>query len=385
MKKILLATMEFPPQLGGIATYTANMARALASHNVVVYAPQEAGASEFDQHEEYTIVRKKQLYRAVWPRWIRAVFQMRAIVKKEQIEMIIVHHVLPLGYAAWIIKKILKVPYLVISHGTDVVYGTQTSWKKRWLRKIIRDSEQVVFNSESLRRRFLERLPEFENRSMVMYPCPDALFSRTPVREEIDTLRRTLALEGKKVVLSVGRLDDGKGFPHLIRAFSDILKKETHAVWVVIGDGPKREMIVSEIQKRQLQNVVRYIGGVSHEKLPQYYYLADLFVLLTHPDDGREEGLGLVFLEAAAAGKAIVAGKSGGVEEAVIDGETGQVLDVYHEAQKITDTIVALLGNHDERDRMGRAGRQRILEIFQWEIQLKKLEPWIGPIDHIVS
>ena len=70
--------------------------------------------------------------------------------------MIIVHHVLPLGYAAWIIKKILKVPYLVISHGTDVVYGTQTSWKKRWLRKIIRDSEQVVFNSESLRRRFLE-------------------------------------------------------------------------------------------------------------------------------------------------------------------------------------------------------------------------------------
>lgn len=385
MKKILLATMEFPPQLGGIATYTANMARALASHNVVVYAPQEAGASEFDQHEEYTIVRKKQLYRAVWPRWIRAVFQMRAIVKKEQIEMIIVHHVLPLGYAAWIIKKILKVPYLVISHGTDVVYGTQTSWKKRWLRKIIRDSEQVVFNSESLRRRFLERLPEFENRSMVMYPCPDALFSRTPVREEIDTLRRTLALEGKKVVLSVGRLDDGKGFPHLIRAFSDILKKETHAVWVVIGDGPKREMIVSEIQKRQLQNVVRYIGGVSHEKLPQYYYLADLFVLLTHPDDGREEGLGLVFLEAAAAGKAIVAGKSGGVEEAVIDGETGQVLDVYHEAQKITDTIVTLLGNHDERERMGRAGRQRILEIFQWEIQLKKLEPWIGPIDHIVS
>ncbi len=382
MKKILLATMEFPPTFGGIATYVADTARNLTPEKVIVYAPGTPGDGEFDQDEPYTIIRKRQLSRMVWPRWIRSAFQMRSIVKKEGIEMIVVNHVLPLGYAAWIVKKLKKIPYIIISHGTDIVYGTRTSWKKKWLRKIMQDSEQIIFNSESLRRRFLERLPEFEHKSTVMYPCPDAIFSRTPDGKVVEDLRRTLALEGKKVVLSVGRLDDGKGFPHLVRAFSEILKKEPHAVWIVIGDGPKREDVIAEIQRRQLQNVVRYIGAIPHEDLPRYYYLADVFVLLTHPDNGREEGLGLVFLEAAAAGLVVVAGKSGGVEEAVQDRVTGRVLDVYHEANKIVDVVAELLGNPEERRRMGDLGKARVAEVFQWEMQLKKLEPWIGPIEH---
>ncbi len=382
MKKILLATMEFPPTFGGIATYVADTARNLTPEKVVVYAPVTPGDREFDQNEPYTIIRKKQLSGMVWPRWIRSAFQMKSIVKKEGIEMIVVNHVLPLGYAAWIVKKMKKIPYVIISHGTDMVYGTRTSWKKKWLTKIIKDADQIIFNSESLRRRFLERLPEFEQKSTVMYPCPDVIFSRPPEVEVVENLRRTLALEGKKVVLSVGRLDDGKGFPHLVRAFSEILKKEPHTVWIVIGDGPKREDIVAEIQRRQLQNVVRYIGAIPHGDLPRYYHLADVFVLLTHPDNGREEGLGLVFLEAAAAGLAVVAGKSGGVEEAVQDRVTGRVLDVYHEANKIVDVVAELLGNPKERKRMGDLGKVRIAEVFQWEMQLKKLEPWIGPIEH---
>lgn len=379
MKKILLATLEFPPHIGGIASYVHQFAAALDPQKVVVYASKQKNDTEFDKNQSYKIIRKKILSsRIVWPRWFKTCFQLRSIIKKEGIELVVVNHVLPLGYAAWIQKKMKATPFVIVSHGTDVIYATENKWKKYWLKKLVRDSEQVIFNSESLKRRFLERLPEFEQKCTVMYPCPDDIFKISPPQEKIETLRRTLALQGKKVILSVGRLDEGKGFPHMIRALDDILRREPHTVWILVGDGPKREEIQKEIQDRSLQNVIRYIGALPHEELVPFYYLADLFVLLTHPDQGREEGLGLVFLEAAAAGLPIVAGKSGGVDEAVVSGETGVVLDVYHEANKIVDAICQLLADPDERKKLGTAGRARIDGIFDWKIQLEKIKPWIG-------
>ena len=379
MKKMLLATLEFPPHIGGIASYVHQFANAFAPEKMVVYAPKQKESIEFDKTQSYKIIRKRPLTAPiVWPRWIRTVFQFKSIVQKEKIEIIAVNHVLPLGYAAWWMKKRKHIPYIIISHGTDIVYATRSTWKKYWLKKIVRDSDQVLFNSESLKRRFLEQMPEFESKCTVVYPWPDEIFSTPPAVEKIEMLRRTLALQGKKVVLSVGRLDEGKGFPHMIRIFDDILRQEPHAVWVLVGDGPKGKELLKEIQDRSLQNVVRYVGAVPHEELPVYYYLADMFVLLTHPDNGREEGLGLVFLEAAAAGLPIIAGKSGGVSEAVIDGETGRLLDVYHEAHKVVDTVCELLSDKERGKILGNAGKKRIEEIFNWKTQLEKIKPWVS-------
>ncbi len=378
MKKILLATLEFPPTIGGIATYVAQFARSLEPDRVCVYAPKIAGDKEYDQKEPYKIFRKKQLLSFFWPRWILTIVHFFSIVKKEKIEIILVNHVLPLGYAAILVKKIKKIPYIVISHGTDVLYASASPWKRKMLRLVIQEAEQVVFNSESIKRRFLERLPEFEQKSVVVYPCPDTMFLSSVDVEKVEKLRRSLALQGKKVILSVSRMDIGKGFQHLVHAMPEILVREPHAVWVIVGDGPKRAEIFEAVQKLSLQNVVRFIGSVPHEELAVYYHLADLFVLLTHTAGEREEGLGLVFLEAATAGKAIVAGKSGGVEEAVIDGETGRVFDVYHEAHKVVDTIVELLGDKEKSAEYGAAGRQRIEQIFNWKIQLQKLNPWLN-------
>ena len=379
MKKILLATLEFPPTIGGIASYVQQFAGALDPANVIVYAPRQRGDREFDTTQKYSVIRKNPLTLAIfWPRWIRAAFQFISIIKKQKIEVVLINHILPLGYVAWFAKKRKHTPYIIISHGTDIIYASRSKWKKHWVRKIVQDSEQVVFNSESLRRRFLERFPEFESKCMVMYPWPDEQFFLSPTSEKIETLRRTLALQGKKVILSVGRLDEGKGFPHMIRAFEGILEREPHAVWIIVGDGPKREELLEQIQIRSLQNVTRYIGPVSHNELSIYYYLADIFVLLTHPDNGREEGLGLVFLEAAAAGLPIIAGKSGGVSEAVVDGETGRVLDVFHEANKIVEAVCEILSHEDTAKKYGIAGKKQIEEIFNQKTQLEKLKPWIG-------
>src|SRR5690606_19476475 len=112
--------------------------------------------------------------------------------------------------------------------------------------------------------------------------------------------------------------------------------------------------------------------------LKQYYYLADLFVLLTHPDEGREEGLGLVFLEAAAAGLPAVAGRSGGVEEAVLHAETGLVVDLYHGDTGVIESVVTMLKNEEYASSLGMRAKARIESQFVWKNQVKVLGPWLS-------
>lgn len=377
MKKILIITLEFPPQVGGIATYVRYFAESLKDNEVVVLAPKYKHAKGFDKQLNFKVVRKNPYWsKFIWPRWLRLFWQVFWLVRREKIEIIYLHHILPVGYVGWLIKKLLKIPYLVFSHGTDIEAGTRSAWKRRMLKKITLASEQIIFNSESLKQRLLRILPELENKMSVLYPCPELIFFQAPAKEVLNKLSGQYALDGKKVILTIARMSEGKGYPHLLRIFPKILEQIHNAVWLVIGDGVKKDWFIKEMQKKNLQNVIRFAGEVPHEELKNYYYLADLFVLLTHPDEGREEGLGLVFLEAAACGLPVIAGKSGGVEEAVIHGQTGLVVDIYKGDKQIVDTIVGLLQNEEYAKRLGENAQARMKSDFQWEHQMKVIEKW---------
>lgn len=376
-KKTLIVTLEYPPQVGGIATFVHELANALDPANTIVLAPPMKESEEWDKSQKYTVVRRPLLYpRFIWPRWLKAMREVLAEVKKEKIELVMIHHVLPIGYAARAALKRRKTPFLLFSHGTDMIAGTKNAWKKNRVAGIAAKAEQVILNSESLKRRFLREFPQFESKALVLYPCPEAALKTPPPEDELNKLRAQYGLEGKKVLLSVSRLDEGKGFPHAVRLMSDILKNSPHLVWFIAGDGPKRNELISLIQKKSLQNVVRYIGLVPHKDIKPFYYLADLFMLLTHPDEGREEGLGLVFLEAQAVGLPVVAGKSGGVEEAVVHGQTGLVYDVRTEGTKIIKAVSDLLNNDDARKQMGARGKERIDAEFNWPRQIGKISKW---------
>ena len=385
MKKTLIMTLEFPPQVGGIATYTHDLANALDPEKVVVLAP--GGADEFasvkqkaewDAKQKYKIIRKKMLFpRFIWPRWIPLLFQAMRIVRKEKIKVIFVQHVLPVGYVGIMIKKIFRIPFLLFSHGTDLLAGTNTAWKKKMVTKVSNAAERVIFNSNSLQDRFLRVLPQFEKKSFVLYPCPEPSFLESPSREKIDNLRRQYALEGKQVLLSVSRLDEGKGFLYMIRYMSKILESAPNLVWFIIGGGFKRDTIMDAIRKNNLQNIVRFIGEIPHEELPVYFYTSDVFVLLTHPDEGKEEGLGLVFLEASAAGLPIIAGRSGGVPEAVLDQETGLVVEATNKDQ-VVSSVLKFLQEKAYARQLGMSAKSRMIRDFNWPKQIKLLEPWIG-------
>lgn len=377
MKKTLIITLEFPPDVGGIATYVRDIAAAIGD-SACVLAPETAMPEESRSGDGYRVIRKKLFFPSfAWPRWIPLIVAAIATARREKIELALIHHALPAGYAGIFLKKFLGVPFVLFSHGTDFVAGTRTAWKKKMFSRVAAAAEAVVFNSQSLRRRFLLAFPSFENKAIVSYPCPSPEFYTAPPAQDVEALRDRYGLRGKKVLLSVARITDGKGFPHLARMLPKILEREPNLVWIVAGGGDKQAEFLETVQKLHLQNVVRYAGEVPHEALRVFYYAADVFVLLTHPDEGREEGLGLVFLEAASAGLPIVAGRSGGVQEAVAHQETGYVLDVHQNEKGIIDAIVELLHNPAKAREIGVRGQERIRREFQWEEQMRKLSQWL--------
>ena len=369
--KTLIITLEYPPQIGGVASYTYNLAKNMAGEDVVVYAPKMNGDVEFDRKNKWKVTRGKPNFLFVWPRWLRMLAQVWSLVKKEKIQRIYVHNALPAGYVAYLLKKFKKIPYIVFFHGTDLELGIKN--KKNKLKKVCAAAEKIVVNSNFLQNKFKSAFEDLKKEITVIYPCPDDVFLQKAPEAELKKLKSQLALEGKSVIITVARMTEGKGYPHLIRLLPKILEKVPNLVWLIIGDGPKKDEIIKSIQKNYLQNVTRFIGKLPYTDLPKYYQLADLFVLLTHPDESSaEEARGTAFVEAAASRLPVVAGPAGGVEEAVQNMQTGLVVDVYQD-QSIISAVTELLRNKDYAKQMGRAGMERVMREFNWPEQLKKL------------
>lgn len=368
--KRLIVTLEYPPQVGGIASYVFNFLSHVSKDDFVVYAPAQPGDQEFDQKQAWKTYRHKAYY-PFWPRWMRMFLQILRIVVFEDIKEVYVHQVLPAGYAAWLLKRFKKIPYTVFLHGTDVIAGTKSKWKEMWFTKVLLGADKVVANSHFLEKKVKSVIDNIGD-IKIIYPCPNDNFLKAVPEEQVELLKNKLALNGKKVVLTVSRMVDGKGYPHIIRLLSAISSKVPNLVWLFIGDGPKKKTIMDLVQKNNLQNIVRFLGALPNDQLPQYYHSADLFVLLSHQDQEAEESWGGVYLEAAACGVPVVAGRVGGVDEAVEHLRTGVIVDVYHE-KSVVSSIVDLLNNKNFAEELGKAGKERVEREFLWEKQINKL------------
>lgn len=368
MKRTLIITLEYPPQIGGIATYISGYSKHLGG-DAFIWAPKNKEAKE-----EQNVFRGEPYFLLFWPRWFKLFFQIRKIVKQENIEIIHVHHVLPVGYVARLIQKLYKTPYLVFLHGTDVQMAVRTKRKKKLYLKILKKAEKVIVNSEYLKSQVIKDAQKLENKIVIVNPCPSDKFLQMP-NADLEKLRTELALGGKKVVLTVSRIAEGKGHSLFLQDLPEIIKEVPNVIWLVAGSGEKSEVFWQIVCEKNLQNFVRFLGNVPNGELQKYYNLADIFLLLTHKDKERDlqEGFGLVFLEAGATGLPSVAGISGGVEEAVLNNQTGFVVDAYDDIS-VKSAVVKLLQDETLAKTFGKNAKNRVEQEFTWPKQLKKLD-----------
>src|SRR5262249_33102175 len=131
-----------------------------------------------------------------------------------------------------------------------------------------------------------------------------------------------------EMILFVGRLVEKKGVEYLLNAMPSVIRAYPRAVLVIIGEGTQRPELEELARKLGIQPWVRFLGRIPNDELPKYYAAADVFVGPSVIDKfGDTEGLGIVFLEAAACQVAIIGTSVGGISDVLINEVTGTQID----------------------------------------------------------
>lgn len=363
MRRTLFATLEFPPYRGGVAHFYASLCHHLPAHQLTVATPPQTGAAGFDRTTPYQVVRTPLLSTSpwVWPKWWMGVHRLGALVDEHNIQQLVVGQALPLGTVAWLLHRTRGLPYVVFAHGMEI---TMTHGRRALLlRAILTNAAAVIGNSEFTRGEVLRRGGRPAT-THVVSPGPHTwpMIHQDDVAK-LDALHR---LRGAPVVLCVGRLVERKGFDTLVAAFAAVHRSLPQARCVIVGDGPYRAKLQQLVTRHRLDPAVILTGGLDTRALAHWYERCDVFTMLPRRlANGDVEGFGLVYLEANRFGKPVVATRSGGVPEAVVDGVTG-LLVPEGDAEAAARALLRLLRDPALAHRLGIQGLERVEREFNW-------------------
>jgi phosphatidylinositol alpha-1,6-mannosyltransferase len=258
-------------------------------------------------------------------------------------------------------------PYALFAYGLDVIeplYGTVAPWRVTDFRRAAR----VIACSAGTAAIAAERLGVDRARTRVVHPGIDTGGYVAPNRDEVAALRSTLGLIGDRIILSVGRLVPRKGFDRALRAFAEYRGTHRRGEYLIAGDGPERSALEALANELGVREQVRFLGAVDERTKITLYELCDVFAMPNSLMKNTDwEGFGIVFLEAARAGKPSLGGANGGVPDAIIDGVTGLLVD-SSDPRRVTEGLARLLSDDALRARLGAAARARAAAKFDWPV-----------------
>lgn len=368
MKKALLVTIDFPPAFGGVAAYWQRVAGSLAENRLVVLAPPAQGSQEASN-----VIRRPLAFRWLWPRWLRAVWAMWRVYKQQACNVIVAAQVLPIGTAAYVLHKVCRIPYAVQVYGMDLALASQSARKRALVKRILSHACSVVVNSQATRELAIESGADAAS-CIVVYPIPP---KPEAISESEENIRARYGLVGKKVVLTVGRLVARKGQDVVIQAMKRMRRDVPECVYVVVGDGPDRARL--ENLAGETGEPVMFLGSLPQKEKNALFHVCDVFVMPSRSAPDDVEGFGMVFLEAGAFGKPVIGGRSGGVSEAVIEGQTGLLVDP-ESVPEVGEAIVKVLTDQVLAETLGRGGKAAWQNRWDWDKEMQHFEKIFGMI-----
>jgi phosphatidyl-myo-inositol dimannoside synthase len=372
MKRHLLVTNDFPPKVGGIQNYLWDLWRRLdpASY-VVLTASSHDGAAAFDAEQAERGVHIERVPEPILffptPGALAAV---RRCARQHEVDMVLLDPALPLG----LLGPRLDVPYGVILHGAEVTVPGRLPGSRAALARVLRGARLVVSAGRYPAAEALHAAPGIAGRVVEIPPGVDAA-AVTPLKAAARRAARArlgLPAHGP-LVASVSRLVPRKGMDVLIEAVDRLAPSYPDLVLAIAGDG--RDLARLQRLAVASPQCVRVLGRVSDEDRTALLGAADVFVMACRSRwfGLEQEGFGIVFLEAAAAGVPQVAGDSGGASEAVLDGVTGLVVEAPGDPGAVAEALRSLLADPARRRRMGRAARARVQETFDSDVLASRL------------
>jgi phosphatidylinositol alpha-1,6-mannosyltransferase len=372
VKRHLLVTNDFPPKVGGIQNYLWDLwSRLDPASFVVLTASSDDAAASFDAAQAARGVRIERVPGSILffptPQAQRAIEEC---VRSHGIDLVLLDPALPLG----LLGPRLAVPYGVILHGAEVAVPARLPGARDALARVLRGASIVLSAGGYPAAEGRRAAPDLAAPVINIPPGVDTTSVAPFKAPERRAARARLGLPATGPLLaSVSRLVPRKGMDVLIEAAGRLEPSYPDLVVAIGGDGRDR---------RRLQRLaavspadVRLLGRVSDEDRTALVGAADVFVMACRNRwlGLEQEGFGIVFLEAAAAGVPQVAGDSGGAPEAVLDGVTGLVVADPSDPGAVAEAIRTLLADPERRRRMGRAARTRVQETFDTDVLASRL------------
>jgi len=345
MKTILL-TLEYPPFKGGVANYYGHL---------VKHWPEKAGFEVINHTKGH---------------WLLALKKLRTALKKNSETFVLIGQILPLGTVAYLAYLIKPFNYGVFLHGMDFTFALKKSRKRRLTALILKKAKKIICANSYVASLVGDFKSELKDKIIVVNPGVDnssinRLENTTPL------LQDKYQTKDKVTLLSLGRLVKRKGVDTVIKALASLDSETKSKICYLVAGTGEADYYLKELAA--LKEVkVTFVGEVSDLEKWSFLDLCDIFVMPSRSINGDFEGFGIVYLEANLYGKPVIAGRSGGVSDAVIDKETGLLVDP-EKVEAVAAAIKFLVNNPEERQRLGKAGRERVIRDFLWDKQIKKL------------
>jgi phosphatidylinositol alpha-1,6-mannosyltransferase len=355
MPRLLLITPDFPPARGGIQTVAHRIATGLQRFEVRVVTLDGEGARELDAGLAFAVARVRAGRRLGGARNLLLGARALAEAARWRPDMTLSVHIVA-SPAAAVISAALGAPTVQCFHAKEV-------GNKPRLAAFAARRARASIAPSSYSAGLLDGVGASRSKITLIPPGVDLPIDSAP----IDSARPTL--------LTIARLEDRyKGHDVLMRALGGVRERVPDVEWVVIGEGPLRAELEQLARSLGVEDCVRFLGAVSDEERNSWLRRADLLAMPSRLPEGRlaGEGFGIVYMEAAAYGKPVVAGNVGGAVDAVLDGETGLLVDPADPAA-VGDAVARLLGDPELAHRLGAAGAERA-QSFAWPRVVDRVE-----------
>ena len=292
------------------------------------------------------------------------------LLRHQKFDLIHAHWLIPQGLVAVLACYLtgFNIPLLLTSHGGDL-FGLQGILMNRIKRWVILKSDALTVVSSGMSKE-VQRVGSDHKRVHVIPMGVDLKKRFVPAKSRRNT----------DSLLFVGRLVEKKGLRYLIHALPLIVKRHPQVNLQMAGDGPEKRKLKRECGKVGISDHVRFLGAVKNENLPAIYQMSDVVVFPSViADDGDQEGLGLVLVEALGCECAIVATDLPAMQDIIIDGKTGFVVP-QKSIEKLTEKINCLLDDQKLRRSLGREGRRWVLKKYDWDLVSRKYADLIESI-----
>ncbi|HVF03609.1 MAG TPA: glycosyltransferase family 4 protein [Frankiaceae bacterium] len=364
--RTLVVTNDFPPRPGGIQQFVHALASRLPPDEVVVYAPRWKRDALFDSEQKFPVVRHPTSLMLPVPDVVK---RAREIARAEGCDSVWFGAAAPLGLLAGPLRGDVR-RFVASTHGHEVGWA-RLPVARRVLRRIGRRVDVVTYLGEYTRSRLAPALGPKATLRRLPSGVDTDVFHPGAGREDV---RRALALADRPVVVCVSRLVPRKGQDVLIRALPAVRRVVPGAALLVVGGGPDMPRLQRLAVEAGVADHVRFTGSVPWAELPAHYAAGDVFAMPCRTRFGGidVEGLGIVYLEAAATGLPVVAGDSGGAPDAVRDGETGVVVD-GRDVERVAREVSGLLADPARAAAMGARGRAWVEEEWRWDVLADRL------------